>query len=66
MRSNQRTFNLLTDLKLRDIWTAELLTKGPQTMDVLSWISRATLDIIGLAGNYIFEISHFIRTPVLF
>lgn len=25
----------------------------PQTIDVLSWLSRATLDIIGLTGWYI-------------
>lgn len=42
--------------QLRDIWTAELREKGPQTMDIMSWISRATLDVIGLAGfDYKFD-----------
>ena len=37
--------------KLRDIWAAEIGdTDQPKNINVLSWMSRATLDIIGLAG----------------
>ncbi|KAI0077563.1 cytochrome P450 [Panus rudis PR-1116 ss-1] len=44
-------------IQLRDIWIGELERAGGQKrMDVLSWLSRATLDIIGLAGfNYEFN-----------
>ncbi|CAE6430693.1 unnamed protein product [Rhizoctonia solani] len=36
--------------KLRDIWL-DILKENPDgTIDVLSWLSRATLDIIGVAG----------------
>ncbi|CAL1709423.1 unnamed protein product [Somion occarium] len=38
-------------LQLRDIWAAQLPSTGEaKRIDVLSWLSRATLDIIGLAG----------------
>ena len=38
-------------LQLRDIWAAESSKQGGVgRIDVLSWLSRATLDIIGLAG----------------
>ena len=37
--------------KLRDIWAAEIGDiDQPKNINVLSWMSRATLDIIGLAG----------------
>ena len=40
--------------QLRDIWSAYLENNKelPITLDVLSWLSRATLDIIGLAGTH--------------
>ncbi|KAG5639166.1 hypothetical protein H0H81_006070 [Sphagnurus paluster] len=43
--------------KLRDIWAAENAREGGTSqIDALSWLSRATLDIIGLAGfNYHFD-----------
>ncbi|KAI0742833.1 cytochrome P450 [Daedaleopsis nitida] len=44
-------------IELRDAWTAEL-NKGnePARIDVLTWLSRMTLDVIGLAGfNYPFD-----------
>ncbi|KAJ1300972.1 hypothetical protein OPQ81_003396 [Rhizoctonia solani] len=36
--------------KLRDIWLNILKDSHDGTIDVLSWLSRATLDIIGVAG----------------
>jgi cytochrome P450 len=50
-------------LELRDIWGAETQKAGHTgRIDVLSWLSRMTLDVIGLAGfNYKFDalsISH--------
>ncbi|TFY74075.1 hypothetical protein EWM64_g9937, partial [Hericium alpestre] len=46
--------------QLHDIWNAEIaqaeLTNGKAKMDVLSWLNKATLDVIGLAGfNYAFN-----------
>ncbi|EIN04552.1 cytochrome P450 [Punctularia strigosozonata HHB-11173 SS5] len=44
---------------LRDAWLAEARKNGtaaPTRIDALAWLSRATLDIIGLAGfNYSFD-----------
>ena len=38
--------------QLRDKWTAEIAKTGQTTrIDVLSWLSKATLDIIWLAGE---------------
>lgn len=44
-------------IELRDIWAAENAREGGTSqIDALSWLSRATLDIIGLAGfNYHFD-----------
>ncbi|KAF8161951.1 cytochrome P450 [Mycena galopus ATCC 62051] len=42
-------------IQLRDIWAAQVAksTTGVARVEVLSWLSKATLDIIGLAGfNY--------------
>ncbi|KAF8161957.1 cytochrome P450 [Mycena galopus ATCC 62051] len=42
-------------IQLRDIWAAQVAksTNGVARVEVLSWLSKATLDIIGLAGfNY--------------
>lgn len=37
--------------KLRDIWISKISKSGkPTRIDALSWLSRATLDIIGVAG----------------
>ncbi|KAG6909595.1 hypothetical protein DXG01_016634 [Tephrocybe rancida] len=43
--------------QLRDIWTANIAEEGGQgRIEVLSWLSKTTLDIIGLAGfNYKFD-----------
>jgi hypothetical protein len=41
--------------QLRDAWAAEIAKaedSNPTRLDVLSWLSRATLDIIGLAGMW--------------
>ncbi|KAF8061719.1 cytochrome P450 [Lyophyllum atratum] len=44
-------------LQLRDIWAADNANHGGTSrIDILSWLSRTTLDIIGLAGfNYSFN-----------
>ncbi|KAK7035895.1 cytochrome P450 [Favolaschia claudopus] len=43
-------------IELRDVWAAQIAQSGSARLDVLSWLSRATLDIIGLAGfNYNFN-----------
>ncbi|PFH52487.1 hypothetical protein AMATHDRAFT_74271 [Amanita thiersii Skay4041] len=44
-------------VELRDVWGAEVTKKeGVARVDVLSWLSRMTLDVIGLAGfNYKFD-----------
>jgi hypothetical protein len=39
--------------QLRDIWAAESSKQGGSgRIDALSWLSKATLDVIGLAGVY--------------
>jgi hypothetical protein len=46
--------HLRTLYKLRDIWAAQSANEGGTgRIDILSWLSRTTLDIIGLAGAYI-------------
>ncbi|KAI0705562.1 cytochrome P450 [Earliella scabrosa] len=44
-------------IELRNVWSAEIAKAGePARIDVMSWFSRMTLDIIGLAGfNYHFD-----------
>ncbi|KAF9036849.1 cytochrome P450 [Panaeolus papilionaceus] len=44
-------------IQLRDAWLTELSsTQEAKRIDALSWLSRATLDVIGLTGfNYDFE-----------
>ncbi|KAJ7700784.1 cytochrome P450 [Mycena rosella] len=44
-------------IQLRDIWVAETTSSGGVALiDVISWMDKATLDIIGLAGfNYRFN-----------
>ncbi|KAH7101314.1 cytochrome P450 [Auriculariales sp. MPI-PUGE-AT-0066] len=39
-----------TSAKLRDIWLSKTAESGSVTLDSLSWLSRATLDIIGKGG----------------
>ncbi|KAJ7679608.1 cytochrome P450 [Mycena rosella] len=43
-----------TSIQLRDIWAAEAAKNGGVArVEILSWLSKATLDMIGLAGfNY--------------
>jgi len=44
-------------LQLRDVWEAETQKAGGTgRIDVLSWLSRMTLDVIGLAGMFYFRI----------
>ncbi|KAF5318106.1 hypothetical protein D9619_012269 [Psilocybe cf. subviscida] len=41
----------LTEIFLRDIWAAESSKEGSNgKIEILSWLSRMTLDVIGLAG----------------
>ncbi|KAJ7262670.1 cytochrome P450 [Mycena haematopus] len=44
-------------IELRDIWAGQVANaNGAARIDILSWLSKATLDIIGLAGfNYNFS-----------
>ncbi|KDR81931.1 hypothetical protein GALMADRAFT_135320 [Galerina marginata CBS 339.88] len=44
-------------IQLRDIWAAQCTDEdGSGRLDVLSWLSKMTLDVIGLAGfNYKFD-----------
>ncbi|TDL20680.1 cytochrome P450 [Rickenella mellea] len=44
-------------IQLRDVWKSELFKdSAPQRIEILSWLSRTTLDVIGLAGfNYKFH-----------
>jgi hypothetical protein len=42
--------------QLRDIWIEEI-SKGRGQIDVLSWLSKMTLDVIGLAGLFISFVS---------
>jgi hypothetical protein len=48
-------------LKLQRIWELELgdSSNGPKRLDVLMWLSRAALDIVGVAGlcGFIFDIA---------
>jgi hypothetical protein len=44
---------LLTFVKLRDIWADEsAMQGGTGRIDVLPWLSKMTLDVIGLAGAF--------------
>ncbi|KAF7353805.1 hypothetical protein MVEN_01066000 [Mycena venus] len=43
-------------VELRDIWASQVAKSGTARVDALTWLSKATLDIIGLAGfNYSFN-----------
>jgi hypothetical protein len=40
-------------MKLRDIWVAESASQGGiGRIDTLSWLTKTTLDVIGIAGAY--------------
>lgn len=48
-------------LELRDIWAREIKREeNSERIDVLSWLSRMTLDVIGLAGMWIVQLFIFI------
>ncbi|KDQ25794.1 hypothetical protein PLEOSDRAFT_1046114 [Pleurotus ostreatus PC15] len=51
--------------QLRDLWASEANRQGGTgRIDVLSWLSRMTLDVIGLAGfNYTFDALNENATP---
>ncbi|KAF8188482.1 cytochrome P450 [Mycena galopus ATCC 62051] len=38
-------------LELRDIWASQTTESGAVRVDVIPWLSKATLDMIGLAGK---------------
>lgn len=40
-----------TLLQLRDVWSRLCSSKQPTRVDALEWVSCATLDIMGLAGE---------------
>ena len=43
--------------KLRDIWISKISkSEKPTRFDALSWLSRTTLDIIGVAGRFYCDI----------
>lgn len=42
-------------LQLRDAWMSQLQGTDVETINVLSWLSRTTLDVIGLAGKDAFD-----------
>ena len=45
-------FIVITYFQLRDIWSTEIIKHdGVGPIECLSWMSRTTLDIIGLAGK---------------
>ncbi|KAF4577163.1 hypothetical protein EYR36_005150 [Pleurotus pulmonarius] len=52
-------------IQLRDLWASEAKRQGGTgRVDVLSWLSRMTLDVIGLAGfNYTFDALNENATP---
>lgn len=45
-------FFLLMAIQLRDVWMAQVGTDDKSArVDVLSWLSRMTLDVIGRSGT---------------
>ncbi|KAJ7016830.1 cytochrome P450 [Mycena alexandri] len=47
---------LKKSIELRDIWASQVPQSGIARIDALQWLTKATLDIIGLAGfNYDFD-----------
>jgi len=47
----RETWLFTYSMKLRDIWAAESAKQGGTgRIEVLSWLSKMTLDVIGLAG----------------
>ena len=49
-----RNIRFLHVTQLRDIWATEVAKQGEGAVriDALSWLSKTTLDVIGLAGAY--------------
>ena len=48
-------------LQLRDIWSSEIVKHdGEARIECLSWMSRVTLDIIGLAGKLFYPIFYHV------
>ncbi|KAH7929280.1 cytochrome P450 [Leucogyrophana mollusca] len=54
-------------IKLRDVWTSSVIQDDagkPKRVNVMPWLSRMTLDVIGLAGfNYEFNALNVNETP---
>lgn len=42
-------------IELRDLWRAEMIGEDSAELDILDGLSKATLDIIGLAGEFSIE-----------
>ncbi|ETW77148.1 hypothetical protein HETIRDRAFT_152123 [Heterobasidion irregulare TC 32-1] len=43
-------------IELRNLWMSELTSNGQNAIDVMAWLNKMTLDVIGLAGfNYPFN-----------
>ena len=62
----KQRYALTHTMQLRDVWAAESSKQGGTgRIDVLSWLSRATLDIIGLAGQYFLAILPRNRSSLL-
>ena len=48
-------------LQLRDIWSSEIVKQDSEArIECLSWMSRVTLDIIGLAGKLSYPTCHHV------
>ena len=49
-------------MQLRDVWSSEIVqdATGSITLNVMSWLSRMTLDVIGLAGELSAPVSRFV------
>ncbi|OBZ66432.1 hypothetical protein A0H81_13683 [Grifola frondosa] len=52
-------------IQLRDVWRSEINKQGkPARIEVRDWLSKMTLDVIGLAGfNYTFDALDTTKTP---
>lgn len=46
--------HLIEREQLRDLWTAEISKSTDETtkVNIVTWLNKTTLDIIGLAGMY--------------
>ncbi|KAG2159211.1 cytochrome P450 [Suillus bovinus] len=51
-------------IKLRDVWSTMTVSEHAARIDVMPWLSKMTLDVIGLAGfNYEFNALNATDTP---